>query len=101
MRILSRFLSFERPLGPVLVQLLYYAGLITLVLHSLHRLWVWGGYMATDWDKAIWMLVKTPFWLALGVFVLRILSELALAVFRMETHLHDQVTGRAVPPAKH
>ena len=98
MGMLSRFLSFEKPLGSTLVQLLYYFGLIGLVLHAVQRMWFWLTFLDNDWDRALWMLIKTPFMLVLGIIVLRVGAELALAVLRMDKSLHDQVTGRAVPP---
>lgn len=98
MGMLSRFLSFEKPLGPTLIQLLYYIGLLGVALHGIERLWIWVTYIDNDWDRALWMLIKTPFMLVLAVLLLRVAAELALAVLRMEKSLHDQVTGRAVPP---
>lgn len=97
MEMLSRFLSFEKPLGQTLIQLLYYFGLIGLVLHGIERIGVWLSHIDNDWDRAIWMLIKTPFIFVLAVMILRVCAELALAILRMEKSLHDQVTGRAVP----
>ena len=98
MSMLSRFLSFEKPLGPTLAQLIYYFGLVMIALHGVQRLWFWAGYLGHDWDRALWMLIKTPFLLILAVIVLRVLTEIVIAIFRIEKSLHDQVTGRAVPP---
>ncbi|MEM8617538.1 MAG: DUF4282 domain-containing protein [Pseudomonadota bacterium] len=95
---ITRFISFEKPMGPTLTQLTYYLALLGVAWWGLKRLWFWGNYFTSDWDTALWMIIKTPFLMVVAVIVLRVIAELALAVFRMDKSLHDQVTGRAAPP---
>lgn len=97
MGILSRFLSFEKPMGPTLVQLLFYFGIIGILWQAVNRFWFWLTYIDNDWDTALWGMIKTPFMAILALLVLRVVAELAQSVFRMDKSLHDQVTGRAAP----
>lgn len=98
MRIFSRFLSFEKPMGPTLVQLLYYLGIAGILWHAVRRFWFWLTYLDNDWDTALWGMIKTPFAAIIALIVLRVIAELAQSIFRMDKSLHDQVTGRAAPP---
>ena len=99
MGFLSRFLSFDKPMGPILVQLLYYLGIAYIVWKAFWAIWNGIGHIPDDWDAALWWIIKTPFKAILAIIALRIIAELARAIFRMDRSLHDQVTGRAAPPA--
>lgn len=94
----SRLLSFERPLGPVLVQLLYYIGIAGIIWNMVEQLWRWFMYFDNDWDKALWGVIKQPFIAIVSLMILRVLAEYLQAHFRMDKSMHDQVTGRAAPP---
>ncbi len=98
MSIFSRFLSFERPIGPLLVQILYYLGIFGIIWHAARRFWFWLTYLDNDWDTALWGMIKTPFGAIIAIMVLRVVAEFVRAHFRMDKSLHDQVTGRAAPP---
>lgn len=97
MGLFSRFLSFERPLGPILIQLLYYFGIVAIVWHGIRRFWFWLTYLDNDWDTALWGMIKTPIMAIIALMLLRVVAELARAHLRMDKSLHDQVTGRAAP----
>ena len=98
MGIFSRFLSFEKPMGPTLVQLLYYLGIAGILWHAVRRFWFWLTYLDNDWDTALWGMIKTPIGAIIAIMVLRVVAEYLVAHFRMDKSLHDQVTGRAAPP---
>ncbi len=96
---LSRFLSFEKPLGPTLTQLLFYLGSAWIIWEAFWRIWNLLGRMGSDyWDEALWAIIKTPIAAIISILVLRVIAEFVLAQFRMDKSLHDQVTGRAAPP---
>ncbi|MEL7546690.1 MAG: DUF4282 domain-containing protein [Pseudomonadota bacterium] len=100
MDFLSRLLSFERSMAPVLVQLLYYIGLVWTTWVCIARMIAGfvdlGGGNVGD---AIWQIVSAPLIALLSVFFLRVLAEAARALFRVDASLHDIVTGRAAPSA--
>lgn len=98
MGFLSRLLSFERSMGPVLIQLLYYAGLIWIVWVCVQRIVAGFGLFGDSVGDALWQIVSAPFLALLSALLLRLLAEAARAVFRIDTSLHDIVTGRAAPP---
>ena len=98
MGFLSRFLSFEKPMGETLTRLLYYLGILSILWHAVRRFWFWLTYLDNDWDTALWGMIKTPIAAIIAVLVLRVVAEYVLAHFRMDKSLHDQVTGRAAPP---
>ena len=99
MGFLSRFLSFDKPMATTLTTLLYYLGIAAIAWHGVKRIWFWITYLDNDWDTALWGIIKTPFLMILALIVLRVIAEYVLAHFRMDKSLHDQVTGRAAPPA--
>lgn len=94
----SRFLSFERPMGPLLVQLLYYIGIVIVVWRGVDHVWDALNYFEHDWDSALWRLIKAPFVVVINILVLRVVAEVLQAIFRIDKSTHDQVTGRAAPP---
>ena len=98
MGMFSGFLSFEKPMGETLTRLLYYFGMIAILWHAVQRFWFYLTYFTRDWDFALWGMIKTPIGAILAILVLRVAAEFVLAQFRMDKSLHDQVTGRAVPP---
>jgi len=98
MGFLSNFVSFEKPMADTLTRLLYYLGIAAIFWHGLKQIWFWLTYFDNDWDTALWGLVKTPFAMLISIMILRLVSEYVLAHFRIDKSLHDQVTGRAVPP---
>lgn len=97
MGLLSGFLSFEKSMGETLTRLLYYFGMLFILWRALRRFWFWITYLDNDWDTALWGMIKTPVWAIMALLLLRVLAELALAHFRMDKSLHDQVTGRVAP----
>ena len=98
MGFLSRLLSFERSMGPVLIQLLYYIGLIWIVWACVLRIIAGFGLFGESVGDALWQIVSAPFLALFAALLLRLLAEAARAVFRIDTSLHDIVTGRAAPP---
>ncbi|MDJ0921649.1 MAG: DUF4282 domain-containing protein [Henriciella sp.] len=99
MGFLSRFLSFEKPIGDLLTRLLYYLGCIGIILGAIrYIIYQLGRFGSQWWDEALWEIIKTPFGAIIAIMVLRVIAEFVLAQFRMDKSLHDQVTGRAVPP---
>ena len=96
---LTKFISFEKPMGETLTRLLFYIGIVYVLWTGLGHLWKWIQYFDNDWDTALWGVIKTPFIIVVKLLVLRVMSEYVLARFRMDKSLHDQVTGRAAPKA--
>ena len=93
-----RFLSFEKPMAEVLTRVLYYLAIAGVLWRMVKEMWRWINYIDNDWDTALWWLIKTPFMALVAILVLRVIAEYVLAHFRIDRSLHDQVTGRAVPP---
>lgn len=98
MGMISGFLSFEKPMGETLTRLLYYFGIVAILWHGVRRFFFWLTYLDNDWDTALWGMITTPIMAIVGILALRVVAEFVLAQFRMDKSLHDQVTGRAVPP---
>ncbi len=97
MEFLSRFMSFEKPMGETLTRLLYYLAIVYILWTGLQQLWTWIQYFDNDWDTALWGVLKTPVIVIVKLLILRVGAEYVLARFRMDKSLHDQVTGRAAP----
>jgi hypothetical protein len=93
-----RFLSFEKPMAEVLTRVLYYLAIAGVLWRMVKEMWRWINYIDNDWDTALWWLIKTPVMALVAILVLRVIAEYVLAHFRIDRSLHDQVTGRAVPP---
>lgn len=83
MNMLSNYLSFEKPMGEVLTKFLFYVGMILILVWGLRALWHWITFFDNDWDTALWGVIKTPFIVILKLLVLRVLSEVVLAILRM------------------
>ncbi len=99
MDFLTRFLSFEKPMGNTLVRVLYYLAIVAAVWNALKMFWHYGILrLDNDWGSALWVMIKTPFILIFGIIVLRVAAELALAVLRMDTSLHKQANAVAAEP---
>lgn len=98
MGFLSRLLSFERPMGPTLVQLLYYIGLIWILWVCVAQIVLGVANLADDFGAGVWQIVSAPLLAILSALVLRLLAEGARALFRIDASLHDVATGRAAPP---
>ena len=100
MGILSRYLSFEKPMGETLVRFLFWAGIIGILWQAVRQFWFWLTFLDDDWDRALWGMITTPVKAIIALLILRVVAEFVLAQFRMDNSLHDQVTGRAAPPPK-
>ncbi len=100
MGMLSGFLSFEKSMGATLTRILFYLGIVGILWHAVRRFWFWLTYLDNDWDTALWGMIKTPIGAIIALMILRVVAEYVNAHFRMDKSLHDQVTGRAAPPAK-
>ncbi|WP_084399415.1 DUF4282 domain-containing protein [Henriciella aquimarina] len=83
MNMLSNYLSFEKPMGEVLTKFLFYVGMVLILVWGLRALWHWITFFDNDWDTALWGVIKTPFIVILKLLVLRVLSEVVLAILRM------------------
>lgn len=97
MEFMSRFLSFEKPMGETLTRVLFYLGIAGIVWGALKMLWFYITRIDNNWDWALWGIIKTPFAALISLLVLRVIAEYVLAHFRIDKSLHDQVTGRAAP----
>lgn len=98
MDFITRFLSFEKPMGNTLVRLLYYIAIVVAIWNALKMFWHYGILrLDNDWDSALWVMIKTPFVLIFGIIVLRVMAELALAILRMDLSLHKQATADPAP----
>lgn len=94
----SRFLSFEKPFGAALIQVVFYLWVVYLLWTGAEKLWDWITYFDNRFWPAFWGTVTTPFVVAFKILVSRAAAELAMAVLRIDRSTHDQVTGRAAPP---
>jgi hypothetical protein len=101
MGLLSRWLSFERPMGDVLVQLLYYLALVLIIVRCLERIYlgcltIIGAFGdGRGFGDGLWLIVGSPLLAILAICLLRIVAEVVRAVFRMDRSLREVVTGRA------
>ncbi len=97
MDFLSRFVSFEKPMGETLTRVLFYLGVAGIIWKAVRMIWFYITKIDNNWDWALWGIIKTPFIALISLLVLRVVAEYVLAHFRMDKSLHDQVTGRAAP----
>lgn len=84
MNMISNFLSFEKPMGEVLTKFLFYVGILLIVVWGLRSLWHWLTFFDNDWDRALWGVIWTPVATILRLLVLRVVTELVLAVLRLD-----------------
>ncbi|MEM9055636.1 MAG: DUF4282 domain-containing protein [Pseudomonadota bacterium] len=95
---LSRFLSFEKPFGPALIQVIFYLWVVYLLWTGAEQLWDWITYFDNDFWDALWGVIRTPFVVIFKILISRATAEVAIAILRIDKSTHDQVTGRAAPP---
>jgi len=91
----GQLVNFERPMGPVVAQLLYYIGLFAIGLGAVRRLFDALSGLADDILGSALDAVAVLFVAVLWVLALRLVTELIRAVFRIDTSLHDILTGRS------
>lgn len=94
----ARFLSFEKPFGAALIQVIFYFWVIYLLWTGAEALWDWITYFDNDFRDAFWGMLRTPIVVIFKILIARAVAELAMAVLRIDKSTHDQVTGRAAPP---
>ncbi|ADM08944.1 heat shock protein HtpX [Parvularcula bermudensis HTCC2503] len=86
--LIGRFLSFEDHLGRGLVRVLYYVALFYVVVITLYET------ANHVFDLDIGLLLLVPFKFILTVLVLRVASEVLIAILSIDDHLKGQaVTG--------
>ena len=84
MNFISNFLSFEKPLGEMLTRLLFYIGIVLILLWGLRSLWHWITFFDNDWDRALWGVIWTPIATLLRLLVLRVVAEMVVAILRLD-----------------
>ena len=93
--IVSRFLTFEETLGRGLVKFAYFVILIGLVVWAVVEI---AGGVILLFDRplaGLWEIVHTPFEFALWAMLLRVATELVLAILSIDDNLAETaLTGR-------
>tara|TARA_R110000868_G_scaffold329792_1_gene590746 strand:+ start:316 stop:588 length:273 start_codon:yes stop_codon:yes gene_type:complete len=80
---LSRYLSFEEPLGHIFTRLLFYIGIFIAIWCGLAYAWHALLWFDNDWDEALFRLIWSPFRLALSLLILRVAAEFVLSVLSL------------------
>ena len=93
--VVSRFLTFEETLGRGLVKFAYFVLLIGLVVWAVIEV-IGGVVLLFDRPLAgLWEIVHTPFEFLLWVILLRVATELVLAVLSIDDNLTENaIAGR-------
>ena len=91
--VVSRFLSFEETLGKGLVKFAYFVILIGLAVWAVIE--VIGGVILLFDDVAagLWEIVHTPFELVLWVILLRVATEVVLAILSIDDNLTESAVA--------
>lgn len=100
MDFLTKFLSFEKPMGETLTRILYYLGIAGVIWYALRKIWFWMMYLDNDWDTALWGIIKTPIGAVVSILILRVLAEFVLAQFSMKKSLAEQPAPAPTPAPK-
>ena len=95
MGVLGRLVNFERPMGPVVAQILYYIGLFAVGIGAVRRIIEKSSRLADDFLGHFFGILTVLFVALLWVLVLRLVTERVRAIFRIDTSLHDILTGRS------
>lgn len=90
--LIGRLLSFEEHMGRGLVKFAYYCGLFFLACWILHNLWA---YLVVKETRDLGLFLIQPFLLVFFVVLLRVASELAMAILSIDDNL--QASGYGVP----
>jgi hypothetical protein len=96
--VIGRFLTFQETLGAGLVKFAYYVLLTLFVIATLVAMI--GGIilMFDDLGAGLWQLVAAPFQLVIAAILLRIATELVLAVLSIDDQLTDGARTEGAMP---
>jgi hypothetical protein len=98
MDIVNQFLSFNKLMGQGLVKIVYFLGLILILLGVLFGIIGAFGVMTINFMQGLGMLIFAPIGGIIGVCFLRFACELYIAIFRMSDDLTAIRNGGAMPP---
>lgn len=97
---LSQLLSFDKLIGTKLITILYYLGLIGIVLGLIAGVLSGLGTMVSfSFFGGIGMVIGSIIGAALGLLFWRFMCELYMLLFRMADDLRDIKAAKAVPPS--
>ncbi len=98
MNIVTQFLSFDKLMGSGLVKIVYFLGLIGIVLGVLFAAFGAFSMMTVDFMTGLGMLVFAPIGGILAICFLRFACELYIAIFRIADDI-SAIRGGGAPMA--
>jgi hypothetical protein len=98
MDIVNQFLSFNKLMGQGLVKIVYFLGMILILLGVLFGIVGAFGMMTINFMQGLGMLIFTPLGGIVGICFLRFACELYIAIFRMSDDLTAIRNAGAMPP---
>ena len=98
MNIVNQFLNFDKLMGQGLVKIVYFLGLIGILIGVLFGILGAFGVMGFDFATGLGMLVLAPIGGIIGICFLRFACELYIAIFRMSDDLTAIRNAGAMPP---
>ena len=87
MNIVSQFLNFNKLMGQGLVKIVYFLGLICILIGVLFGILGAFGMMTISFFSGLGMLIAVPLGGLIGICFLRFACELYIAIFRMSDDL--------------
>jgi hypothetical protein len=101
MDIVNQFLSFNKLMGQGLVKIVYFLGLILILLGVLFGILGAFGAMTFNFATGLGMLVAAPLGGIIAICFLRFACELYIVLFRMgEDMAAIRASGGVTPPPK-
>ncbi len=98
MEIVNRFTSFDKLIGTVIVEILYWLGLIGIALGVLLAMLQAFGMMEYNFTGAVGALVMAPIGGLIAVVLWRLMCELYIAIFKIANDLHDIKVSKGLKP---
>ena len=81
--IIGSYLGTDEPAGSAIAKFLFYIGIIYVLWLGLRDLWFWARIFGSDWDSALWGIVKTPFIALFRLLLLRLGLDIILSIFQI------------------
>lgn len=98
MNIVNQFLSFDKLMGQGLVKIVYFLGMIGILIGVLFGILGAFGMMTISFVSGLGMLIVAPLGGIIGICFLRFACELYIAIFRMSDDLTAIRSAGAMPP---
>jgi uncharacterized protein DUF4282 len=99
MDIVNRFLNFDKLMGQSLVKIVYYLGIIGIVLSCV--MFIFTGFGVGGFGGGLGALIAAPIFGIISLCFLRFFCELYIAIFRMSddlTAIRGGGGGAMTPP---